>query len=84
MTLPPGDPRGTRAWRALAARVVREEPVCWLRYPRCTRWSDTADHVIPVADRPDLALVRSNVRGACASCNSSRGRRPVEATRFEL
>lgn len=78
-----GDPRNTRAWKKLSAQVVREEPLCWLRLPGCTRFSTTGDHIHSVYDRPDLALVRANVRGACKHCNSSRGRRaprPVSAT----
>lgn len=73
------DPRRTRAWRKLRDRVVREEPVCWLRWEGCTTWSNTGDHVIPVAERPDLALVRTNVRGACASCNHKRGNAPADS-----
>lgn len=75
------DPRQTRRWRKLRDRVVREEPVCWLQLESCTRWSTTGDHIIPVEVRPDLALVRSNVRGACGSCNHKRGSLPVEALR---
>lgn len=74
------DPRGTRAWRKLRDQVVREEPVCWLRYAgRCTHWSTTADHVLPVKARPDLAMERANLRGACKPCNEARNARPVDA-----
>lgn len=75
-----GDPRRTRAWRELRDRVVREEPICWLRLPGiCTYWSTTGDHVEPVGKRPDLALVRSNVHGACLECNNKRGDLPISA-----
>ncbi|WP_206055863.1 HNH endonuclease [Nocardioides sp. GY 10127] len=68
------DPRNTRAWRALVALVVREEPVCWLRYPGvCTVASTTADHVIPWSRRPDLGMDRGNLHGACRPCNEHRG-----------
>lgn len=67
------DPRRTRAWRQLSKQVCREEPRCWLRYPGCTYWSTEGDHMAPVEERPDLALVRSNVRGACRHCNRKRG-----------
>lgn len=73
------DPRETRAWRKLKDQVVREEPSCWLRLPGCTVVSTTGDHVIPVTEQPELALVRSNVHGACRSCNEKRGNLPVEA-----
>lgn len=72
-----GDPRGTQAWRRLRDQVVSEEPTCQLRFPDiCTHWSETADHIATVHDRPDLALERSNHRGACHACNRHRGERP--------
>lgn len=75
----PCDPRGTRAWRKLRDRVVAEEPVCWLRYPgRCTYWSTTADHLLTVKARPDLAMERANLRGACQPCNLHRNDTPLE------
>lgn len=67
------DPRSTWAWRRLSALVVREEPLCWLQFEGCTGASTTGDHVIPVVDRPDLALDRANVHGACWPCNHKRG-----------
>ena len=70
-----GDPRGTWAWKQLRLQVIREEPLCTLRLPGCTTYSDTADHIVAVVDRPDLALVRENCRGACAHCNYARGAR---------
>lgn len=66
------DPRQTRAWVKLRDRVVREEPVCWLQLPGCTGVSQTADHVLTVKARPDLALERSNLHGACHHCNNKR------------
>lgn len=77
------DPRSTQAWRKLSKQVCREEPVCWLKLPGCTGASTQGDHVIPVVDRPDLALVRSNTHGACKSCNYKRGNLPIEALRLD-
>lgn len=74
------DPRRTWAWRKLAAQVVAEEPTCWLQLDGCTRLSTTGDHIYSVATHPHLALTRSNIRGACASCNRVRGAYPVGAT----
>lgn len=71
------DPRRTRAWRKLRDQVVREEPICRLQLPCCTVVSTTADHIITVRDRPDLAMVRANLRGACQPCNLSRNSRPL-------
>lgn len=64
---------GSRAWRALSKRVAKEEPVCWLRFPRCTLRSTCGDHYWPVKYRPDLELIRANLRGACSYCNHARG-----------
>jgi 5-methylcytosine-specific restriction endonuclease McrA len=69
--------RRTHAWKLLAKQVVREEPVCWLRLPGCTMVSTSADHVISIVSQPSLALVRSNCRGACRSCNYRRRDTPV-------
>lgn len=74
-----GDPRKTRAWRSLRDRVVAEEPQCRLQLPGCTGSSTTADHILTVTDRPDLAMERSNLRGACHSCNDKRGHLPDES-----
>jgi 5-methylcytosine-specific restriction endonuclease McrA len=59
-------------WRQLSLRVVKEEPVCWLRLPGCTYRSTTADHLVPISVNPNLALARSNARGSCRNCNSLR------------
>lgn len=80
MTKAGSDPTKSRAWRVLRDRVVGEEPICWLQFPGiCTRVSTTADHVIPKSVRPDLAMVRSNLRGACLPCNKARNTTPIEA-----
>ena len=73
--------RSTQAWKRLAKQVCTEEPVCWLRLAGCTTRSTTGDHVIPMAARPDLALIRSNVRGACSPCNNKRGHLPPDLAR---
>jgi 5-methylcytosine-specific restriction endonuclease McrA len=67
----------TRAWARMVARVVREEPACWLRLPGCTVRSQTADHIYPLKFRPDLGMVRGNLRGACNKCNRARRDTPV-------
>jgi hypothetical protein len=69
--------RSTNAWRQLAKRTIAEEPLCWLRLAGCTVHSTTADHIIPVTTRPDLALIRTNTRGACRNCNYKRGNTPA-------
>jgi 5-methylcytosine-specific restriction endonuclease McrA len=67
------DPRRTRAWRKLRDIVVLEEPDCRLRLEGCTHLSTTADHIKHFKTHPELALERSNLRGACESCNKKRG-----------
>ena len=63
-----------RKWRKLRAQVLADEPLChW----GCGRPSTQADHIIPVAVRPDLEYSRTNLVGSCATCNSSRGARPA-------
>jgi len=62
-------------WRKLRDRVVKEEPTCRIQLPGCTGRSTTADHILPRWLRPDLTLVRSNLRGACDHCNKSLGQK---------
>lgn len=72
-----------RAFRKLQTTLRREQrQPCWLcdqpidytlRYPHPESFS--ADHVVPVEARPDLALVYSNLRQAHLSCNKERGAR---------
>ena len=69
----------TRAWRKLRDQVVREEPLCRLRLDVCTGYSQTADHILTVKSRPDLAMVRSNLQGACHRCNWKRNSKPLSA-----
>lgn len=74
------DPRHTRAWRKLRDQVVAEEPTCRLKFPGiCTVASTTAAHIKSVTSHPDLALVRSNVEGACTACNEASGTLPRES-----
>ena len=62
-------------WKELRARVLREEPCCQLRLPRCTGVSTCVGHTIPLSVNPDLWNVRSNCRGSCESCNRRKGNR---------
>lgn len=74
------DPRHTRAWRRLRDQVVAEEPTCRLKFAGiCTLVSTTADHIKPVTTHPELALSRSNLRGACGPCNEARRNVPDES-----
>lgn len=73
----------SQAYKRMCAQVKREEPLCWLcgkpidpdlAYPHPRSFS--LDHVIPVSQRPDLALVRTNARASHRVCNLKRGDRP--------
>ena len=55
------------AWRRLRLRVLAEEGgVCAV----CGGEANAVDHIEPVSRRPDLRLVRSNLRAICRTCNS--------------
>lgn len=75
------DPRETKRWRKLRDQVVREQPICKLQLPGCTQLSTTADHILTVKARPDLAFEPWNHQGSCASCNMRRGAKTMEQIR---
>lgn len=58
------------AWRALRARVLREEPVCRLCGINPSR---DADHIIPV-DQGGAPYDRDNVQGLCRPCHVAKTR----------
>lgn len=61
------------AWRKVRLAVLRDEPLCRMckEAGRITPAVDV-DHIIAIADRPDLRLDPSNLRPLCKSCHSSR------------
>jgi 5-methylcytosine-specific restriction endonuclease McrA len=62
----------TPVWKKLSAEVRSGATRChWCLKP--TR-KLAADHIIPVEQRPDLALERSNLVPSCVPCNTRRGR----------
>lgn len=62
----------TAAWKRLSAEVRAGANRChWCLKP--TRRL-VADHVIPLEERPDLALDRGNLVASCVPCNTRRGR----------
>lgn len=75
----------TSRWRNLRSQVIAEEPECRIGLPgTCTVISTTVDHIIPRSVRPDLMFVRSNLRGACLSCNSKLGNGGVARSRLKI
>lgn len=65
---------GYHASRWSKAVLTRYGNVCALQLEGCTQVADTADHIIPRSERPDLAYDITNGRPACRRCNSRRGR----------
>ena len=60
-------------WQKLSRRVRKLQPFC----VDCGATADLcADHIIPVAERPDLAYRVENVAVRCRSCNGRKANRP--------
>ena len=73
--------RQGRPWRRMRIQILRRDPCCTIRGPKCTGISTTVDHVIPLSTRPDLAHDPANLRGACGPCNFAGGARISDQTR---
>lgn len=63
-------------WKKLSQKLRRMSPFCEL-CPATGRL--TVDHVLPVADYPELAYAVENCRVLCHTCNSRRGDRFTQA-----
>jgi len=69
--------RGTRTqrgydadWQALRLAHLADEPLCrFCRERGITKPAEVVDHIIPISERPDLRLVRSNLRSLCKTCH---------------
>lgn len=58
------------AWEKLREVVIKSEPLC----RRCRakgklNLAEEVHHVIPIRERPDLRLVRSNLEPLCRPCH---------------
>lgn len=80
------DPRQSRKWRELRARLYerdrRADARCWIcgqpidyRAAPLSPDSWEPDHVVPVAADPDRAFDPGNIRAAHCACNRARGNR---------
>lgn len=58
------------AWHRLRNSILRRDPLCVMcqRAGR-TRAAMEVDHIIPIAERPDLRLVESNLQPLCRPCH---------------
>ena len=85
------DGRSGATWKRVRAAVLAGADTC----TRCGTWiSDalppghrhkaTADHIVPLDVRPDLAHDPANLRAVCWSCNSSRGGAYLKAKRAAI
>lgn len=62
---------GRYGWRwELLSKQVRAESRG--RCEVCGAPATNVDHIVPVSERPDLLLVRANLRATCARCNFGR------------
>lgn len=63
-------------WKRLRLQVLAEEPLCrfCLSEGRVTPAAHV-DHIETVRARPELRLVRSNLRALCAPCHNARSGR---------
>ncbi len=61
-----------RDWQKVRAAVLADEPLCraCMKRGRVTE-ANEVHHELPICDRPDLRLVRSNLWPLCKSCHSS-------------
>lgn len=62
-----------RDWEQVRLQVLADEPLCrfCVEAGRVTA-ATVVDHIQTIAERPDLRLERSNLRGLCAPCHNAR------------
>jgi len=67
-------------WEKLRNLVRREEPLCreCSKHGRI-RSTEHIDHIIPVATREDLRLVRENLQGLCSACHVAKTKADTKA-----
>lgn len=72
----------TQAWRSIRLRVLqRDDFVCQIGLPGCTRRATAADHIVELFEG-GAPFDMANLQAACRSCNSAKHmRRLSEAAR---
>lgn len=73
--------KGGRPWRRVREIVLKRDPECTIRGPRCTGISTTVDHIVPIS-LGGAELDPANLRGACGRCNYRGGQRITTAKRY--
>lgn len=63
----------SKEWRRLRAAKISANSLCeqCLKRGRMVK-ANTADHIQPIVDRPDLALRWENLQSLCHRCHSSK------------
>ena len=59
-----------RNWQKLRKVILARDPLCVFCLPDRFTPSHQVDHIIPIAQRPDLRLDPTNLRGLCDTCHS--------------
>lgn len=58
------------AWHKLRRSILRRDPLCAMcRQAGRVRAAMEVDHIIPIAERPDLRLVEDNLQPLCRPCH---------------
>lgn len=65
---------GTAAWKAARLACLKRARFrcAWCGDPVHGRGKARVDHIVPMRERPDLALVGSNLRALCTGCDARR------------
>jgi 5-methylcytosine-specific restriction endonuclease McrA len=72
-----GDPRLSRKYKEVRLKVLaRDGYVCsYCGHEGSKENGLTIDHIVPVSKAPELAIDEFNMRIACKSCNSRKGKK---------
>lgn len=73
-------------WDKLSRRFRRKKPFCRFCEQKGleAQLADVVDHILPVADRPDLRLTWSNLQGLCGPCHGYKGRLEAYARKHDM
>ena len=71
-------------WRKISERQRKRVPFCELALPGCRGKAETADHIIPVSEQPELSHDELNIRSACKRCNGARGTTCTDVERGQV